>query len=314
MKTEEEIQLSADLRTIVADQPFAPDIAAIERSGRRRVRRGFALRGLAGLGVVSVAVAGGLVAAGHGSGTAATGGTGAAGQPTTSSTGTAKSGTPKTVAPKLETVAYVRQQIEAALNPSNYLIEAKQTPSDGTTGLITIWTDPRTGNTMLLQGSGASSVAYWEHDFFLNRVLHWYQTQVNYGPHTYWIYDMHAAGPIQGPVPKGPVGGNVFLPAEVKQILDGGKAKIVGHPIVDGRRTVELSVPFGNTTRKWYEIYADAKTFQVVRMVKYFPESPSAHFPPIQDDYTWVPRSAATVKLVNHPVIPAGYTQVPVGS
>jgi hypothetical protein len=310
MKTEEEIQLSADLRTIVADQPFAPDVAAIERSGRRRVRRGLALRSMAGLGIVGVAVAGGLVAVGHGS--APVGSSVAAVKPTTSAT--SATGAPKTVAPKVETVAYVRQRIEAALNPSAYLIEAKQTPSDGSTGLITIWTDPRTGNTMLLQGSGAASVAYWEHDFFLHRVLHWYQTQVNYGPHTYWIYDMHANGPIQGPVPKGPVGGNVFLPAEVKQILDGGKAKIVGHPIVDGRRTVELSVPFGNTTRKWYEIYADAKTFQVVRMVNYFPESPSAHFPPIKDDYTWVPRSAATVKLVNHPVIPAGYTQVPVGS
>ena len=162
MKTEEEIQLSADLRTIVADQPFAPDIAAIERHGRRRVRRGFALRGLAGLGVVSVAVAGGLVAAGHGSGTAATGGTGAAGQPTTSSTGTAKSGTPKTVAPKLETVAYVRQQIEAALNPSGYLIEAKQTSSDSPGDITTIWTDPRTG--------GRVEIAVPREDVFLQHI------------------------------------------------------------------------------------------------------------------------------------------------
>ena len=35
--------------------------------------------------------------------------------------------------------------------------------------------------------------------------------------------------------------------------------------------------------------------------------------PPITANYTWVPRTSAMVKLVNHPVIPAGYTQVAVG-
>jgi hypothetical protein len=48
-------------------------------------------------------------------------------------------------------------------------------------------------------------------------VPHWYQTQVNYGPRTYWIYDMHAAGPVQGPEPSGPVGGDYDSPAQVKQ-------------------------------------------------------------------------------------------------
>ena len=134
----------------------------------------------------------------------------------------------------------------AASGLNNYLVKSRQnTSSVGTPSVeITIWTDPRTGNTMLQQGSGASLLTYWEHDYFdSNRVLHWYQTQVNYGPRTYWIYDMHAAGPIQGPVPSGPVGGDYPGPAQVKQWLDQGVGKIMGHPYVDGhqhRRAVHL--------------------------------------------------------------------------
>ncbi len=140
-------------------------------------------------------------------------------------------------------------------------------------------------------------------------MLHWYQTQVNYGPRTCWIYDMHAAGPIQGPVPSGPVGGNYDGPAQVKQWLDEGVGKIVGHPYVDGHHTVELSISVGSV--KTYVIFADVNTYQVVRTIDYFNQVSQA--PPITANYTWVPRTPAMVKLVNNPVIPAGFTQVAVG-
>jgi hypothetical protein len=175
---------------------------------------------------------------------------------------------------------------------------------------ITIWTDPRTGNTMLLQGSGAARLSYWEHDYFdSHRVLHWDQTQVNYGPRTWWNYNMHAAGPIQGPVPSGPVGGDYDSPAQVEQWLDKGVGKIVGHPYVDGHHTVELSISAGPV--KTYVIFADVHTYQVVRTIDYFNQLPQS--PPITANYQWIPRTPAMVKLVNHPVIPAGFTQVPVG-
>ena len=46
----------------------------------------------------------------------------------------------------------------AASGLNNYLVKSRQnTSSVGTPSVeITIWTDPRTGNTMLQQGSGAS--------------------------------------------------------------------------------------------------------------------------------------------------------------
>jgi hypothetical protein len=135
------------------------------------------------------------------------------------------------------------------------------------------------------------------------------QTQVNYGPRTYWIYDMHGDGPIQGPVPSGPVGGDYPGPAQVSQWLERGVGKIVGHPNVDGHHTIELSISDGSI--KVWVVYADVRTYQVVRMIKYF--GPQSDAPPITANYTWVARTPAMVKLVNNPVIPAGYTQVAVG-
>jgi hypothetical protein len=310
MKSPEETQLSDDLHRIVDGPPRPFDIDAIERSGQRQRRRSLAVRGLAGVAVLGVAAVGSLVAATH-SGTTGR----VAGQASTrTATGkaAAKSASPASPA-KVETVAYVEKHIAAAASDLNsYLVKSRQnTSSVGTPSVeITIWTDPRTGNTMLQQGSGASRLTYWEHDYFdSNRVLHWDQTQVNYGPRTWWNYNMHAAGPIQGPVPSGPVGGDYNSPAQVKQWLDQGVGKIVGHPYVDGHHTVELSISAGPA--KTYVIFADVHTFQVVRTIDYFNQLPQS--PPITANYQWVPRTPAMVKLVNSPVIPAGFTQVAVG-
>jgi hypothetical protein len=299
VNTPQETQLADDLRRLAAEPPFTPDLDAIERRGQRRRHRGYAVRGLAGLAGLGVVAAGGLVVSAH---TGPGGGTAAPPRATAASpSATAGSTRPA------ETVAYVRKQIEAAFSPGSYLIEAHQTGSDGP---ATIWTDPRTGNTMLLQGTGASRVTYWEHDYFdQHKVLHWDQTQVNYGPRTWWTYNEHASGPIQGPVPAGPVGGNAISPQSIDQLLAHG-ARIVGHPYVDGHRTVELSVFPG--TQVQVDIWADETTYQVVRMVKDFPAALDA--PPIVAGYTWTPRSAALAKLINQPQIPAGFRQVPVGS
>jgi hypothetical protein len=305
MNSPEETQLSDDLRHIVADPPFPPDVEAIERRGQRQRRRAFAVRGLAGVTVLGVAVAGSLAAAGH-SGTTSR----VASQPATRTSATKPAA--KAAAPKAETVAYVEKRIAAAASGlNNYLVKSRQnTSSSGPPEEITIWTDPRTGNTMLLQGSGASRVAYWEHDYFdSHRVLNWDQTQVNYGPSTWWTQDQTAGGPIQGPVPKGPVGGDYDTPGQVKQWLAQGVGKIVGHPYVDGHHTVELSISAG--TAKTSVLFADVHTYQVVRSIDYFNQIPGAQ--PITANYQWAPRSAAMVKLVNHPVIPAGYTQVAPG-
>jgi hypothetical protein len=302
MKSPEETQLRDDLRRIVAEPRCLVDVEAIARRGRWLRGRSFALRGLAGASVACVAVVGSLALTSTAS-------------PGTGRASAARASAARTVGPaKAETVALVEKQIAAAAaNVTDYLVKARLNSSSvGTpSGEYTIWTDPRTGNTLLLEGSGASRVAYWEHDYFDSRkVLQADQTQVNYGPRTWWKYDMPGDGPVSGPVPKGPIGGHYVGPAQVKQWLHDGAGKIVGYPFVDGHHTVELSIWDGSI--EVYAIFADVRTYQVVRQIKYF--GPASQAAPIVADYQWVRRSPAMVRLVNHPVIPAGFTQVAVGS
>ncbi len=83
----------------------------------------------------------------------------------------------------------------------------------------------------------------------------------------------------------------------------------MGHPYVDGHSTVELSITAGSA--KTYVIFADVHTYQVVRSIKYFNQASQA--PPITANYQWVPRTPAMVRLVNNPVIPDGFAEVPGG-
>ncbi len=294
----EEIQLGDDLRDLVADQPFAPDLRRIEARARREHRRTLAVRGLAGATVLGVAAAGGVVATAH---------TGTAGGTAAKVASPGKSAAPA----KAETVAYVRKQIMSALSPANSLIKIEENTSSvgEPTSMVTDWLDPKTGNTMMLQGTGSSRLTYWEHDYYdANRVLHWDQTQVNYGPRTWWTYNMHAAGPIQGKPPSGPA--NESPATEVRQLLADKHTRIVGHPYVDGHHTIELAI--GSPKFTLSEIWADAQTYQIVQMEKFFP--PPLKAPPIKAHYTYVARTAAMTKHINHPQIPAGFRQVPYGS
>jgi len=299
----DEIQLSDDLHDLVADQPFTPDLGRIESRARRHRRRTLAARSLAGVTVLGVAAAGGVVATAH---------TGASGGTSAKVASPGKAGSSGEASPaKAETVAYVRKQITSALSPADSLIKIEENTSavGESTSMFTNWLDPKTGNTVMFQGTGSSRLTYWEHDYYdANRVLHWDQTQVNYGPRTWFTYNMHAAGPIQGTPPPGPA--DESPTTEVKQLLADKNTRIVGHPYVDGHRTVELAL--GSPKFILTEVWADAQTYQMVQTEKFFP--PKLKAPPIKAGYTYVARTAAMTKLINHPQIPAGFRQVPYGS
>lgn len=72
MNSPQETQLSHELRQLVSDQPFTPDIEAIGLRVRHRHRRSLALRGATAAGV-AVLAAGGLFTAIHGTGSTAAG-------------------------------------------------------------------------------------------------------------------------------------------------------------------------------------------------------------------------------------------------
>jgi hypothetical protein len=297
MNSPEETQLADDLRHIAQGPSYAPDLDAIERRGRHAQQRALALRGLAATGVVGVAVAGTLVAFRH---PAAPGPTAIAGASTATKTAPGKR---TTAAPRLENLAYVRQRLGVAQDPPNSVVEAAERVSGS--GPAVVWTDPTTGHKMKLQGSGSGKITDWKHDYADDsQVLHYDEVEVNYGSRTWFNLDTHDPGPLAAPVPKN-YGGDYYPAANIKWMVDHKATTIVGHPVVDGHHTVELSVSDGDT--RWL-FYADSQTYLVIRSIWIFP--PDLHEGRKTDDYTWVTRTAALTKLINQPQIPAGFSQV----
>ncbi|HEY0933028.1 MAG TPA: hypothetical protein VGD91_04710 [Trebonia sp.] len=311
MNSSEETRLRDELRRIVPAGAPAPDLDAVERRGRREQRRAVALRGLGAVGVAGIAVAGSLVAFRHPAAPAAGPVTVA---PAIATPGKTASGQPpRTPAPPLDNVAYVRQQVGAARDPANSVVEMKQSGIDADNPPQTVWTDPATINKMMSWASGGSKVTTWEHQYLdRHRVINLDYTQVNYGPRTWSDRTENFGTPVSGPAPTTPVLGISYIPAaSAKLMLTQGNVKIVGHPVVDGHRTVELSVSLPAPEKNYF--YVDAQTFQLVRLVRVFAPG-SAHQASATSDYSWVRRTPALTRLINHPQIPAGFTQVPADS
>ena len=293
MKTPQETQLSDDLRHLTGGQSYAPDVDDIERRGRARRRGGLVIRGAAG--VAALALAAGGVALG------------ARGTPATPRTSTARTST-ATGTPRVQTAAYVVAHTESALAQiGRYIIKDQVRSSSGDD---TLWTDPRTGNTYLRQGSGAGREAAWGSTFLVARVMHWRTTQISYGPRTWFIQVIHAAEPIQGAAPAGPYGGYGGTPAQIRAMLSAGHYRIIGHRVVDGHRAIGIKGPWANG---YLKLWVDAHTYQPVRVIiADFADQPG---PMRHDDIavseSWMARSPALVQLTNHPRIPAGFTRVP---
>jgi hypothetical protein len=307
MTTSEETQLRNDLRRLVQTGAPAIDLDAIERRGHREQQRAVALSGLAAVAVAGIAVAGSLTAFRH------PGAAGAA--PAVTPAKTTPGQQASTMAPQLDNVAYVRQRVGAARDPANSVVEMKQSGIDAGNPPETVWTDPATANEMMSWVSGGGKVATWQHQYLdSHRVINLDDTQVNYGPRTWSYRTEKFSGPWSGPAPTTPVNGISYIPAtEARKMLAQGNVKIVGHPVVDGHRTVELSVSLGKQGKaETMYLYVDSQTFQAVRLVRVFAPG-SAHSAAETSDYTWVPRTPALTRLINHPQIPAGFTQVPAG-
>jgi len=309
MNSPEETQLRDDLRHIVHAGALTLDLDAIERRGRREQRRAIALPSLAAAGVVGIAVAGSLVAFRH---PAPAGPPPVAVAPTT----TAPRQQASTTAPQLDNVAYVVQQVAVARDPANSVVEMKQSAIDASNPAETIWTDPATANEVTSRVWDGGKVMTWQHQYLdSRRVINVDWTQVNYGPRTWSYVTQNYGTPISGPAPTTPAAGVAYIPAaSLKGMLAAGFVTIVGHPVVDGHHTVELSVALGKdgkAERNYF--YVDSQTFQLVRLVRVFaPDSP--HPASATSDYTWVQRTAALTKLINDPQVPPGFTLVSANS
>jgi hypothetical protein len=288
-----ESQIIGDLRSALDDEVenLRAEPGAAQRA-RTRARRRRAARGLLA-GVPAVALATGMVIAAQSS----TPG------PTTSATGTTTSPAgPTTSKPRVETAAYVTKQVEAALaNADHYIIrETTQSYSGGT---YTNWSDPQTGSSYAVQGTGSGQVLSWNSTFLVNNVLHWRTTEADYSSHTWFVSVIHAAGPIQGALPQGPdvPGGS---PAQLKKMLAGGLMRIVGHGYINGHNATELRARLGAIT---LEVWVDSQTYQPVRFIKSFGGGLGA----LVFNESWITRTPALVSITTHPQIPAGFASVP---
>jgi hypothetical protein len=307
MNSPEETQLHDELRRIVPTGALPLDLDAIEQRGRREQRRAVALRSLAAAGVVGIAAAGSLIAFRH---TGAPVPAPVAAAPTKTASGQPAGVAAPVPAPQLDSVAYVRQQIGVARDPANSVVEMKQSGIDADNPPETEWTDPATADVMELRVIDGGKATFWQHQYLDNRrVINVDWTQVNYGPRTWSYRTENFNTPISGPAPTTPVLGVSYIPAaDLKSMLAGGIVKIVGHPVVDGHRTVELSHSLGKEETQYF--YVDSQSFQLVRLVRVLaPDSPKQAS--ATSDYTWVQRTPALTKLINHPQIPAGFTRVP---
>jgi hypothetical protein len=265
---------------------------------RSRARRRRTARGLLA-GVPAVALATGLVLAmqnnTRGPATSATGTTASPAAPAASAASQ----------PAVETAAYVTEHVEAVLaNANHYII--RETTNSYSGGTYTSWTDPRTGSAYAVQGTGSRKVLSWNSAYFVKRVLHWSTTEADYSTHTWFVSVIHAAGPVQGPLPK-PADGNDVGPAQLRKWLKDGTMRVVGHGHVNGHQATALRAQLAIGTLK---IWVDSQTFEPVREISALGAG-QRHT--LVFNESWVPRTARLVSLANHPQVPAGFTQVPVG-
>jgi hypothetical protein len=207
----------------------------------------------------------------------------------------------------------LRQKIEAAQDPAGYLVKTtmleQESGHTGSSTVLTVWTDLATGNAMMRRGNGSVQTENWERDFYDNGVLHWDQTEVNYGSRTWWTADDHAKTPVSGRVPKEAAGGG-YAPATLvdNTLAAAPTAEIVGHPGLGGVHTIELSTSEPGVR---FDLWVDNSTYRLLRSERHY--TGAMHIPTITFDYYWVRASAAMVNLINHPHVPAGFTQVHVG-
>jgi hypothetical protein len=304
MSSSQESQLGNDLRQLVSDQPFTPDLEAIGQRARRRRRAGLALRGAMAAGVAAALAAGAVFATVHTAGNAPRGA--AAGS--TASSSAVPRGT-ASATPRAETVAYVTAQVKTALgNVNNYVLRTDQTETGPGGHSATNWTDPRTGNDYeVLQDSSAGKSIAWLSTYLVNRVLTWKTIEADYSTRTWFVSIIHAAGPIQGSTAGAT--STVMTPAQIKAWLDAGKLTIIGHQVIAGQDTIGLRSPWADGYR---ELWVNARTFLPVRVIMADFANSSGPLKNVMliDNETWLPRTESLLNMINNVHLPAGFTQV----
>jgi hypothetical protein len=284
----EETRLGDELAHLVTGPPFQLDQADIERRAHRSRRHQLLTRGLAGVVALGVVAAGGVVISTR---------PGAASSSLASSSAGAE---------KVVTLADVEQGITASLdNIDNYVVKAAGVESGPhePTSHSEMWVDARTGD-LMETGDGLND---WTFNFYgSGHVLELNQTAVYPQARTYYSKTTKAAKPLSD-YPISDYGDSLVpSPQQFKQLLSGGTATIIGYAEINGHKAVGLSVTKSGVTA---QLWADTTTYQVVRAVSGY-KLAGGDVTHETDNFTWLPRSAAELKQLTTPVIPAGFKRL----
>jgi hypothetical protein len=200
---EHEIQLSDDLRHIVAGHSFQADPDALLQRGQRARRRSMATRGMAGIGVLAVAATGTVIGLnGSGSGS-----------------------------PQVQDAAYVAQHVTAVLNSEADYVYRETDLTDG----IISYLDQVDPNLYFVAGTAANPIQIWDSKSVVDHHMHVKETAVNYKDHTYSTSDDKLPAYVSGPLQEG----NIV--DRIKQGINSGENKIVGTGDYQGHHVIKLS-------------------------------------------------------------------------
>lgn len=212
MNLDNEIQLSDDLRHIVAGQSFQGDPDALLQRAQRARRRSVATRGMAGVGVLAVAATGAVIGLNAGGG-----------------------------APQVQDVAYVSQHVAAVLNSdSDYVYRI----TDLDTGMVT-YLDQVTMKLYFVSGSGNTRVEIWDSKVQVGDYLHVQETAVSYKDHTYSVSDDQVGARLSQPLAK-----EDSILDRIKQDISSGEEKIVGTGEYQGHQVIKLA--FANSDSQFW--------------------------------------------------------------
>ncbi|HJP77524.1 MAG TPA: hypothetical protein VJ914_24860 [Pseudonocardiaceae bacterium] len=227
MNAEQEIQLSDDLRHLVAGHSFQGDPDALLQRAQRVRRRNLATRGVAGIGVLAVAATGTALGL-HGGGNSG--------------------------APAVADAAFVAKQVSAALDAdaSNIL-----RITDLGAGTVT-YIDQTTQNQHYVSGTGDNRVMFWDSFPVIDHQAHLRDTAVNYKDHTYSTDD-EVTGQVQGTEAT-----PLSFTTRVKQNLKNGSDKVIGTGEYQGHTVIKLAFAKG---RSGYELWVDSTTYQPVHEI-----------------------------------------------
>ena len=230
MNIEQEIQLSDDLRHMVAGQSFQADPDALLQRAQRVRRRSLATRGVAGVGVLAVAAAGTAIGL-NGGGT--------------------------TSAPQVQDAAYVARHVTAVLNSENNYVYRM---TDLKTGVVS-YEDEVEPNLYFVAGTAANPIRIWDHKSLVDHHLHVTETAVNYKDHTYSTFDDELPAYVPGSSLEPD---NVL--ERIKQGINSGDDKIVGTGDYQGHHVIKLSYDRHDDGMD-SQLWVDSTTYQPVHSV-----------------------------------------------